>query len=116
MKALEENQRRQIAYEKAKAERDKLAARLKEIYPPFEAQLAELLAKIETNDREIEYINTHALPKNADRLLVAELVGRSLRGFVENSVQATRITRELCLPAFRFDQHDPYAWPPQRGR
>jgi hypothetical protein len=29
MKALEEDQRRQIAYEKAKAERDKLAARLK---------------------------------------------------------------------------------------
>jgi hypothetical protein len=39
------------------------------------------------------------------------LVARGLRGFASNGVQATRITEDLCLPAFEFDQFDPYAWP-----
>jgi hypothetical protein len=70
--------------------------------------------RIFASDREIEYINAHALPAEAERLLVAELVARGLRGFVENSVEAVRITRDLRLPAFRFDRHDPYAWPRSR--
>jgi hypothetical protein len=36
VKRQEKNERRWIAYEKAKAERDKLAAELKEFYPSFE--------------------------------------------------------------------------------
>ena len=114
VRANEEDQRRRIAYKKAKAERDKLAAELKAIYPPIEAQFRDLMTRIDANDKQIEYINAHARPRDAERLLVAELVARGLRGFVENSVEAVRITRELRLPAFRFDRHDPYAWPRSR--
>ncbi len=103
----EEDQRRRIAYEKAEAKRDKLAAELKAIYPAIETPLRELLTRIVASDREIEYINRH-LPAGAERLLVAELIARGLGGFPRNG---TRITEELCLPAFEFDQHDSYAWP-----
>jgi hypothetical protein len=89
------------------AERDKLAAELKAIYPPIEAQFRDLMTRIDANDKQIEYINAHVLPRDAERLLVAELVARGLMGFVENSVEAVRIIRDLRLPAFRFDQHDP---------
>jgi hypothetical protein len=44
-----------------------LAAELKAIYLAFESQLAELLARIDANDREIEYINGQALPTGAER-------------------------------------------------
>ena len=107
----EENQRRWIAYEKAKAERDMLAEELKAVYPVFEAQLRDLLPRIAESDKHIEDIINHSLPSGAERLLVAELVARGLRGFVENSADVARITRQLRLPAFQFDRHDPYAWP-----
>ena len=114
VRAQEENQRRWIAYEKAKGERDKLAGELKAIYPPFEAQLRDLLPRIAANDEYIENIINHSLPLGAERLLVAELVARDLRGFVENSVDVARITTQLRLPAFQFDRHASYAWPRER--
>ena len=114
VRADEEDQRRRIAYKKAKAERDKLAAELKAIYPPIEAQFRDLMTRIDANDKQIEYINAHVLPRGAERLLVAELVARELKGFVQNSIQTPRITEELRIPAFRFDRHDPYAWPRSR--
>jgi len=43
-------------------------------------RLVELLPRIAANDSEIEYINNHALPQGADRLLVAELKARGLPG------------------------------------
>src|SRR5450759_620609 len=55
-----------------------------------------------------------ALPAKAERLRVAELIVRRLNGFVENLVEAVRITNELRLPAFRFSQLDPYTWPRSR--
>jgi predicted RNase H-like nuclease (RuvC/YqgF family) len=111
VRAQEEDQRRRVAYAKAQAERDKLAAELNAIYPPIEAQFRDLMARLDANDKQIEYINAHVLPRDAERLLVAELVARGLKGFVENSVEAIRITKDLRLPAFRFDQHDTYARP-----
>ena len=108
VRANEEDQRRWIAYEKAKAERDKLAEELKAIYPSFEAQLRDLLPRIAENDRQIEYINVR-LPTGGDRLLVAELVARDLRGFAANSGNVPRITKTLHPPAFQFNRHDPYA-------
>jgi hypothetical protein len=111
---LEKNQRWLVAYERARVERDKLAAELREIYPQIEAQLRDLLPRIAANDEQIEYINGYALPTSAECLLVAELVARDLRGFVENLAEAPSITRQLRLPAFRFDRHDPYAWPRER--
>lgn len=111
VRAQEDNRRRQLAYDKARVVRDGLAAELARVYPPFATQLADLMARIAESDRAIEYINARALPADADRLLVAELVARGLRGFVEHSVEAVRIIRELRLPAFQFDRHNPYTWP-----
>jgi hypothetical protein len=73
--------RRWIAYEKVKAERDKLAAELADVYPAVEHKLADLLARIDANDRQIEHINERALPAGVRRLVVAELVARGLPSF-----------------------------------
>ena len=62
VRAQEEDQRRWLAYEKAKAERDKLAAELKDVYPALAARIADLAARVDANDREIERINTRARP------------------------------------------------------
>jgi hypothetical protein len=114
VKAQEENDRRQVAYAKASAVRDELAAELARVYPPLAAQLADLMARIFANDKEIEHIKARALPAEAERLLVAELVARGLLGFVENSIQTPRITEELRVPTFQFDRTEPYAWPRSR--
>jgi hypothetical protein len=111
VRAEEEDQRRWVVYEKVKCERDKLAAELAAIYPAFANKLADLLPRIAANDRQVEYINGHALPLGAERLLVAELIARGLEGFVKNAVQTPRITEELRLPTFEYSAHDRYAWP-----
>jgi hypothetical protein len=116
VRAQEEDHRRRLAYEEARAERDELAAELARVYPPIEAALAGLLGRIAANDREIEYVTNHAMPKGAERLLVAELVARGLPGFTANNglSNVPRITHQLRLPAFTFDQFEPFAWPRQR--
>jgi hypothetical protein len=114
VRAQEENQRRWIAYEKVKAERDKLAAELKAAYPRFEECIAELIAKIDANDREIDYLNSQLLPTDAERLRSAELIAREIEAWRVNQTDVVRITRELCLPSFRHDPHRPYAWPRSR--
>jgi hypothetical protein len=111
VKEEEEDQRRRLAYERVKTERDKLAAELANIYPGIEQKLRELLPRIAANDREVEYINGHALPSDGERLLEAELVARRLRGWVESGEHTPRITHVLRLPAFERCPHDPYAWP-----
>jgi arsenate reductase-like glutaredoxin family protein len=73
LKDREENTRRQLAYDKAKAVRDQLAEELAEAYPAFAHALVELLSRVVSNGREIDHINDHALPRGAERLLVAEL-------------------------------------------
>lgn len=114
VKAQEEDQQRQLVYERVKVARDQLAAELADIYPVFAQKLGELLPRIAANDREVEYLNNHALPHGERRLLVAELVARNLEGFGKsfgNSFTRTpRITEELCLPTFEYSAHHPYAW------
>jgi chromosome segregation ATPase len=114
VKAQEEDQRRWIAYNKLKVERDGLAAELKASYPSIENQLGKLIAKIEANDREIDYLNSQALPTGAERLRSAELIARHLDSWRLNQAEVVRITRELVLPAFKHDPHRPYAWPRSR--
>jgi hypothetical protein len=101
-----------------KAERGTLAAELAARNAVFDQKLAELLLRIVANDREVEYINGHALPSGAERLLVAELIARNLEGFGKsfgNSfIRIPRITEELCLPTFEYSAHHPYAWPGSR--
>jgi hypothetical protein len=86
-----------------------VAAELADIYPGFAQKLADLLPRLAANDREVEYINAHALPSDGGRLLVAELVARGLRGFVESGVQIPRITQELRMPAWERDPREPWA-------
>ena len=111
LKDQEENARRQVAYDKAKVARDELAKELADLYPAFAQKLVELLVRVVINDREIDYINNHALPNGADRLLVAELKARGLP-WVSNSIETPRITNELCLPPWQPRSN--YLWPPRR--
>lgn len=111
LRAQEEDQRRWLAYEKAKTERDKLATELKEVYPGFAARVADLAARIDANDRDIEGINTRARPNGSEWLRGAELVARDLRGFNDGTANVPRIIGELRLPAFEYNRHDPYTWP-----
>ena len=110
LKDQEENARRQVAYDKAKVVRDELAKELADLYPGFAQKLVELLARVVINDREIDYIN-NALPRGADRLLVAELKARGLP-WVVNSVETPRITDQLCLPPWQPRSN--YLWPPRK--
>ena len=112
--AVEEDARRWAAYEGVKAERDKLAAELAELYPAIEDKLTELLERIDENNRQIEHINTRSLPSGAQRLDVAELVARGLPSFTPKPyVDAPRITKELRLPTFAYPG-EWYAWPRSR--
>jgi hypothetical protein len=92
--------------------RDELAKELADVYPGFAQKLADLLVRIAANDREIEYINGHALPSGAKRLLVAELKARGLPGWVVNSIEAPRITYQLNLPPWHPRSN--YLWPPRK--
>jgi hypothetical protein len=109
VRAAEENHRRQLAYEKAIAVRDKLAQELASVYPPIAAQLAELMSRIDASDRELEYINSR-LPAGAERILVVELTARGMLWFGRNS-EVPSIVNDLRLPAFHFDQRASYSWP-----
>jgi hypothetical protein len=110
LKYQEENARRQEAYDKAKAVRDGLANELADLYPSFAQKLVELLARVVISDGEIDRIN-NALPRGADRLLVAELKARGLP-WVANNVETPRITNQLCLPPWQPRSN--YLWPPRK--
>jgi hypothetical protein len=69
-----------------------------------------LLARVEANNREVEFINRR-LPMGPGELFVAELIARGLRGFVESSVDVPSITRSVRLPSFEWSRHEPFAWP-----
>jgi hypothetical protein len=109
LKEQEENARHQAAYDKARVERDQLVAELTELYPAVAPKLADLVARVAANDREIYYINRHTLPKGAAWLLEAELIARGLPDWVSNYVHAPRITDLLCLPPW-YPRSD-YFWP-----
>ena len=111
VQAAEEDDRRRVAYEDARTERDQLAAELARVYPPLAAQLADLLGRLRASDDRIEYMNAHALPRGCEPLLVADLVARGLDSFVQNLVDISRIVHRVRLPAFEYDIHAPYAWP-----
>ena len=111
LKAQGENKRRWLAYERAKAERDKLAVELREVYPAVAARLADIAARIDANDREIEKVNTWAKPDGAEGLAGAEMVARGIKGFNYGLTNIPRITRDLRLPSFEEKRHDPYTWP-----
>jgi chromosome segregation ATPase len=110
LEGQEEQARRQVRYDKLKAERDALADELAQVYPPLALQLADLLKRIEESDRQVEFMNMSSLPKGSNRLLVAELVARGLQGFSQGVSNIPRIVNEICLPAFAYSQQRPYTW------
>jgi hypothetical protein len=112
LKDQEENARGQVGYDKAEAVRDELAKEVADLYPAFAQKLAELLVRVVINDREVDYINNHALPNGAARLLVAELKARDLQGVIVNSVEAPRITDQLHLPPWQPRSN--CLWPPRK--
>jgi hypothetical protein len=89
-----------------------LAAELADIYPAFAEKMAELLPRIDANDRQVEYINDHARPSGADPLLVAELVARDIPSFNPKPyTNVPRLTTELRLPTFKYLGDERYVWP-----
>ena len=114
LEAQEEQERRWEVYKKATAERDALAAELKDVYPAFEARIADLLARIEASDREITRINGRAKPDGASPILGAEELARGLGGYSVGVSNIPRITRDLRLPAFQYRPLGEYAWPRSR--
>jgi hypothetical protein len=106
----EENAQRQVIYDKLKAERDQLAKEYADLYPTVAQKLAEVLSRIAANDREVDYINNHALPKGAPRLLEVELIARELPGWVQAGIQTWRVIDLLCLPPWHPRAN--YFWPP----
>ena len=73
-------------------------------------KLAEVLSRIAANDREVDYINKHALPKGAPRLLEVELIARELPGWVQAGIQTLRVIDLLHLPPWHPRTN--YFWPP----
>ena len=106
----EENAQRQVIYDKLKAERDQLAKEYADLYPTVAQKLAEVLSRIAANDREVDYINKHALPKGAPRLLEAELIARELPGWVQAGIRTLRVIDLLHLPPWHPRTN--YFWPP----
>ena len=113
LRAEEEDNRRRATYEQVKTKRDKLAAELIDKYPAIERQLVDLFARLDANDKEVNYLNTR-LPTNTERLRLAELVARGLPGLVKNGTQIERMTELLALPAFEYSALHPLAWPQLR--
>lgn len=112
LKDQEENERRQIAYDKVATERDVLAQQLADLYPAFAQKLAELCARVAASDREIDHINKNMLPKGAARLLEVECVARGLPGWIVNTMQVSRVIGSLRLPPWH--PRTTYFWPPGR--
>ena len=106
----EENARRQVICDKLKAERDQLAEEYADLYPTVAKQLAELMTRIAVNDREVDYLNKHALPKGVGRLLEVELIARDLAGWVQAGIQTHRVIDGVRLPP--WEQRATYLWPP----
>ena len=110
LKAQEDNERRWQAYEKAKAERDKLVSELKDVYPAYAARLADLAARIKANDREVDRINLRAVPEGAEWLRSVELVARDLKGWNDGTATVPHLVRDLRLPAFEYGRHVLNVW------
>jgi DNA repair exonuclease SbcCD ATPase subunit len=113
-KAREENERRWLVYKRIETERDRLVAELKAKYPAIEAQLGPLIADLEKNEREVDFINRHELPTGAERLESAELLARGIGSWRVGMADVVRIIEQLCLPSFKHDPHRPYVWPRSR--
>jgi hypothetical protein len=96
-------------FKRVEAQRDALAAEMREVYPAAVAQLADLFRRAAECDRECSRINGSAPPGDRRRLLKVELAARGVEGLLQPNVW---ISEDLRLPFFWRDSGPIYAWPP----
>jgi hypothetical protein len=96
-------------FKRVEAQRDALAAEMREVYPAAVAQLGDLFERMVQCDRECSRINGSAPPGDHRRLLRVELAARGVGGLLQPDVW---ITETLRLPAFPRESGPIYAWPP----
>jgi hypothetical protein len=96
-------------YKRVEAQRDALAAEMRETYPAAVAKLADLFARTARCDRECSQINLSAPPGDHRRLLRVELTARGVEGLLQPDVYVTEMLR---LPYFWRDRGPIFAWPP----
>jgi hypothetical protein len=75
----EENTKRKIAYDKAQAERDRVAEELRVNYPDLTQKLVDLLTRLQASDHQVAAVNVK-LPRDMPRLERAEMVGKGIIG------------------------------------
>jgi hypothetical protein len=96
-------------FKRVEAQRDALAAEMREIYPAAVTQLADLFQRMAQCDRECSRINGSAPDGEHRRLRRVELTARGVEGLLQPNVW---ISEELRLPFFWRDSGPIYAWPP----
>jgi hypothetical protein len=104
--AAEYAARWQADYEHVKAERDALAAELRETYPGVVKQLVNLFGRIVQVDTNVSRINISAPYGDHRRLLGVELTARKLDNFTTASPS---VAEELQLPD--WERSTVLAWP-----
>ena len=121
LRAAEEDARRWVAYNAAKAERDKLAEELARVYPPLVAQLVDLMARLAASDRALDACN-RARPTGAEHLPTAEEIARGLFTYELQyckekgrrlDPRLPRLATELHLPKFEAADGRMFVWPPE---
>lgn len=109
----ERNAQAREVYEHARATRDAVAAELSTRWPELEAEMVNLLHKLEESDAVIARANRE-LPEGTAPLSSVEKIARQLSGFMVDRVEVPRLATTR-LPAFAFSPSRPTAWPqPQR--
>ena len=92
-----------------KANRDELAAELRELYPPAAAKIADLFSRLRAFDAELSRLHQARPAGVSEHLLSPELVARGIESFTINS---RSLIDEVKLPAFEPGQSQ--VWPPPR--
>jgi hypothetical protein len=89
------------------AERDRLAAELKAIYPDFVQRFRDVMTRIGCIDNEMAIINRH-LPRGKMPLADVEAVAREVAGIGTGSNPISRLSTTVVLPGW---DSVTYAWP-----
>jgi hypothetical protein len=96
-------------YKRVIAQRDALAAEMREVYPAAVAQLADLFQRATQCDREISQLNQSAPSGDRRGIHGVELTARGVEALLQPDV---RIAETLRLPFFQRDRGPIFVWPP----
>jgi hypothetical protein len=100
-------------FKRVEAQRDALAAEMRDAYPAAVAQLADIFQRAAECDRECSRINGSAPDGERRRLRGVELAARGVEGLLQPDVY---LAETLRLPFFWRDSGPIYAWPPPANR